>query len=77
MGEKNAALALQEKFRLLAMDKQKTTGAMKEITDALGLPAAHTIEAFDHSHIQGADPVSAMVIFVDGEPEKSYTGSIS
>lgn len=70
MGEKNAALALQEKFRLLAMDKQKTTGAMKEITDALGLPAAHTIEAFDHSHIQGADPVSAMVVFVDGEPEK-------
>ena len=70
MAEKNAALALQEKFRLLAMDKQKTTGAMKEITDALGLPAAHTIEAFDHSHIQGADPVSAMVVFVDGEPEK-------
>ena len=59
MGEKNAALALQEKFRLLAMDKQKTTGAMKEITDALGLPAAHTIEAFDHSHIQGAGPASA------------------
>lgn len=70
MAAENAKLVLNEKFRLLEMDRQKTTGAMKEITDALGLPAAHKIEAFDHSHIQGADPVSAMVVFIDGEPVK-------
>lgn len=70
MAAENARLTLNEKFRLLEMDKRKTTGAMKEITDALGLPAGHKIEAFDHSHIQGADPVSAMVVFVDGEPAK-------
>lgn len=70
MAKENAQLSLNEKFRLLEMDKSKTTGAMKEITDALGLPTGHKIEAFDHSHIQGADPVSAMVVFVDGEPAK-------
>lgn len=70
MAAENARLTLDEKFRLLEMDKGKTTGAMKEITDALGLPTGHKIEAFDHSHIQGADPVSAMVVFVDGEPAK-------
>lgn len=70
MAKENAQLSLDEKFRLLEMNKSKTTGAMKEITDALGLPAGHKIEAFDHSHIQGADPVSAMVVFVDGEPAK-------
>lgn len=70
MAKENAELSLNEKFRLLEMDKSKTTGAMKEITDALGLPTGHKIEAFDHSHIQGADPVSAMVVFVDGEPAK-------
>lgn len=70
MAAENARLTLDEKFRLLEMDQSKTTGAMKEITDALGLPPAHKIEAFDHSHIQGADPVSAMVVFVDGEPAK-------
>lgn len=70
MAAENARLTLDEKFRLLEMDKGKTTGAMKEITDALGLPVVHKIEAFDHSHIQGADPVSAMVVFVDGEPAK-------
>ena len=70
MAAENARLTLDEKFRLLEMDMGKTTGAMKEITDALGLPVGHKIEAFDHSHIQGADPVSAMVVFVDGEPAK-------
>ncbi|WP_295730033.1 excinuclease ABC subunit UvrC [uncultured Limosilactobacillus sp.] len=70
MAKENAQLSLNEKFRLLELDKSKTTGAMKEITDVLGLPTGHKIEAFDHSHIQGADPVSAMVVFVDGEPAK-------
>ena len=43
---------------------------MKEITAALGIAPGHKIEAFDHSHIQGADLVSAMVVFVDGQPNK-------
>ena len=70
MAYENAQLQLNEKFRLLEMDQAKTSGAMKEITDALGLSECHKIEAFDHSHIQGADPVSAMVVFIDGEPIK-------
>lgn len=71
MAGKNARLVLEEKFRLLELDEQKTTGAMKEITDALGIRPGHKIEAFDHSHIQGADLVSAMVVFVDGQPNKN------
>lgn len=31
----------------------------------------HVVSAFDHVHIQGADPVSAMVQFVDGQPAKN------
>jgi excinuclease ABC subunit C len=30
----------------------------------------HRIEAFDNSNIHGTDPVSAMVVFIDGKPEK-------
>ncbi|MBO2721033.1 excinuclease ABC subunit UvrC [Lactiplantibacillus plantarum] len=70
MAQKNARIVLEEKFRLLELDERKTTGAMQEITDALGIPAGHKIEAFDHSHIQGADLVSAMVVFTDGQPNK-------
>ena len=71
LASQNAQLVLEEKFRLLELDDRKTTGAMKEITDALGLQVGHRIEAFDHSHTQGSDLVSAMVCFVDGQPEKN------
>lgn len=71
MAYKNAKLVLEEKFRLLELDNRKTTGAMNEIMDALKLSHGHRIEAFDHSHIQGQDPVSAMVCFIDGQPDKN------
>ncbi|KRM94029.1 UvrABC system protein C [Lentilactobacillus senioris DSM 24302 = JCM 17472] len=71
MAQKNAQLVLEEKFRLLELDERKTTGAMKELTDAMGIAPGSKIEAFDHSHIQGADLVSAMVVFIDGQPNKN------
>ncbi|GEP19565.1 excinuclease ABC subunit UvrC [Pediococcus argentinicus] len=70
LAEENAQITLEEKFRLMELDEGKTVGAMKEVTDALGLPVGHRIEAFDHSHIQGEDLVSAMVVFTDGKPDK-------
>ncbi|WDF81617.1 excinuclease ABC subunit UvrC [Lacticaseibacillus pabuli] len=71
LARKNSQISLEEKFRLLELDNRKTVDAQAEIMDALHLPHdGHVIEAFDHSHIQGADPVSAMVQFVDGRPEK-------
>lgn len=71
MAEKNAKLVLDEKFRLMELDNIKTVGAMDELCVALSIPKGRTIEAFDHSHIQGADLVSAMVQFVDGKPDKN------
>ncbi|WP_242865483.1 helix-hairpin-helix domain-containing protein, partial [Weissella sp. DD23] len=62
---------LDEKFRLMEMNESKTSGAMQEIADALGIPEIHRIEAFDHSHTQGAEMVSAMVVFEDGVPNKN------
>ena len=71
MAYDNAKLKLDEKFRLLELGNRKTRGAQKEIFDALNLPYGHRIESFDHSHIQGTDPVSALVVFTDGEPDKN------
>jgi excinuclease ABC subunit C len=71
LAQKNARLILEEKFRLLELDNRKTIGAVNEILHALGLKNGHRIEAFDHSHLQGTDLVSAMVCFVDGRPQKS------
>ncbi|WP_099974706.1 MULTISPECIES: excinuclease ABC subunit UvrC [Lactobacillaceae] len=71
MAGENAKLVLQEKFRLMELDNRQTFGAQEQIFDALGLPYGHIIESFDHSHIQGTNPVSAMIVFKDGRPEKS------
>lgn len=71
LAEKNAKLVLEEKFQLMEMNNSKTSGAMQEIADALGIPELHRIETFDHSHIQGAEMVSAMVVFEDGLPNKN------
>ncbi|GEK88508.1 Excinuclease ABC subunit C [Alkalibacterium putridalgicola] len=68
---KNSEISLKQKFRLIEMKEQKTTGAIEELSDVLGLPYIERIEAFDHSNIQGTNPVSAMVSFKDGVPDKN------
>lgn len=68
---KNSELALKEKFRLIEMNQRKTTGAIQELSEAMGLPYIERIESFDHSNIQGTNPVSAMISFKDGKPDKN------
>lgn len=71
MANKNAAIAIQEKFALIERDEKRTVGAVDQLGQALDMPAPHRIETFDNSNIQGADPVSAMVVFEDGRAKKS------
>lgn len=71
MAGKNARIALKQKFHLIEMEQIKTKGASEELSKALNLPYIERIEAFDHSNIQGTSPVSAMVTFVNGKPEKN------
>lgn len=71
MAGKNSRLALKQKFHLIEMEQLKTTGASEELAEALNLPQVKRIEAFDHSNIQGTSPVSAMVSFYEGKPDKN------
>jgi excinuclease ABC subunit C len=70
MAVDNANVALQEKFSLMERDEEKTIKAVENLGDWLGRGSVHRIEAFDNSNIQGSDPVSAMVVFIDGKPER-------
>lgn len=70
MAQKNAKIAHEQRFRLLEMNDKKTRGAVEELAAALKLPYLGTIESFDHSNIQGTDPVSGMVVYEDGKPNK-------
>lgn len=70
MAEKNASVELFEKFKLREKKEQKSIGAIEELGEALEIPTPHRIEIFDNSNIQGADPVSAMVVYQEGLPAK-------
>ncbi|MFC4771817.1 excinuclease ABC subunit UvrC [Enterococcus hermanniensis] len=67
---KNAQVALNEKFDLIGRSEARTIGAVEKLGDAMNIPAPIRIEAFDNSNIMGTDPVSAMVVFIDGKPAK-------
>jgi excinuclease ABC subunit C len=70
LAEKNASIALKEKFSLIEKDEDRTIKAVENLGNALGIYTPHRIETFDNSNIQGTSPVSAMVVFIDGKPEK-------
>ncbi|RUT29121.1 excinuclease ABC subunit UvrC [Paenibacillus zeisoli] len=70
MGVENARVALNEKFRLIERNEERTSKASESLGNWIGLSSLRRIEAFDNSNIQGANPVSAMVVFTDGKPDK-------
>ncbi|REJ23456.1 MAG: excinuclease ABC subunit C [Bacillaceae bacterium] len=66
----NAKISLKEKFSLIERDEERTIKAIENLGKQLNIPTPHRIEAFDNSNIQGADAVSAMVVFIDGKPAR-------
>ena len=70
--QKNAEQNL--KAFLAHQEVQETAQArsLTELADALELPEPpHRIECYDISNIQGTNPVSSMVVFVEGRAKKS------
>ncbi|MBE7120789.1 excinuclease ABC subunit C [Bacillus cereus] len=70
LANKNAKIALEEKFHLIERDEERTIKAVDNLGKQLGIETPYRIEAFDNSNIQGANPVSAMIAFIDGKPAK-------
>ena len=71
LANKNAAVSLSEKFSLIEKKEERTYGAVKKLGDAMNIPLPSRIEAFDNSNTMGVDPVSAMVVFLDGQPARN------
>jgi len=70
MANENAKIALDEKFKLMERDENRTTKAVEQLGETLLIPTPRRIEAFDNSNIQGTDAVAAMIVFTDGVPNK-------
>ncbi|MDN6639311.1 MAG: excinuclease ABC subunit UvrC, partial [Tetragenococcus sp.] len=70
LANKNARVSLKEKFDLIEKAQERTVGAVEKLGQALNVPTPVRIEAFDNSNTMGTNPVSAMVVFIDGKPSK-------
>jgi excinuclease ABC subunit C len=51
--------------------ENKTIGALSELESLLNISSIKRIDAFDNSNISGQNLVSAMVVFVNGLPDKN------
>ncbi|HFN1474865.1 TPA: excinuclease ABC subunit UvrC [Enterococcus faecium] len=70
LASKNASVALNERFDLIARKQEQTIGAVERLGNAMNIPTPIRIESFDNSNIMGTNPVAAMVVFIDGKPAR-------
>ncbi len=69
--QKNARDAITKHSMNKQVRFRRTTGAMRELQEVLGLPTLPLrIEGYDISNTQGDQSVAAMVVFENGEPAK-------
>ena len=69
LGEKNAKLAFEQRFRVLQPDMKRVLEELQETLELPRFPAR--IESFDVSHIQGAENVAGMVVCDNGKMNRS------
>ncbi|QQD85278.1 excinuclease ABC subunit UvrC [Jeotgalicoccus sp. ATCC 8456] len=70
LASKNANIAIGNKFEMIKRDEARTIHAIDTLGELMNIETPRRIEAFDNSNIQGVDPVSVMVSFIDGKPSK-------
>lgn len=70
MAYKNAKIVLDERFELIVRDERRTFDANETLGKLIGIPNLKRIETFDNAHLFGTYTVSAMVVFINGKPDK-------
>lgn len=72
LANENAREALDMMRVKWLADANKTEQALEQLREELSLPTIpRRIECYDNSNIQGSNPVSSMVVFIDGKPATS------
>jgi excinuclease ABC subunit C len=72
MAYRNCLDVLEKDASLQKRAWERGEGALTQLSAILGLVRVPSrLECFDNSHIQGRDTVSSMVVFTDGQPDKS------
>ncbi len=68
---RNAALILGQDKERIRREQERTTGAMAQIAELVGLGEIHRVEAYDISNISGFETVGSMIVFEEGKARRS------
>jgi excinuclease ABC subunit C len=71
LAKKNAELVMNQDIEKIKREEARTTGALRELANHLGLPLVERIESFDISNTAGFESVGSMVVFEKGKPKKA------
>ncbi|HIZ45213.1 MAG TPA: excinuclease ABC subunit UvrC [Firmicutes bacterium] len=71
MAAKNASIILTQDREKIKREEQRTTGAVKELEELLGISGIVRMEAFDISNISGFQSVGSMVVYEHGRPKRA------
>jgi len=71
LAQRNAELILSQNREKLRRDAEKTTGAIGEIGNWLGMKPPERIESYDISNTSGYQSVGSMVVYEQGRPKRS------
>ena len=71
LASENARLILERDRERIRRDKARTTGAVNEIENLLGLGGLKRMEAYDISNTSGFANVGSMIVYEDGKPKRS------
>ena len=71
LAQKNAAMVLAKDKERLIREAGRTTGAVRDLEQIIGIAGIHRMEAFDISNTNGFASVGSMVVYEDGKPKRS------
>lgn len=72
LARKNAAMVLVQDSEKIKREEMKTTGAVKEIKELMGLTGnIERIESYDISNTNGYESVGSMVVYENGKPKRN------
>ena len=71
LAQKNAAMVLAKDKERLIREAGRTTGAVRELEQSIGIAGIHRMEAFDISITNGFASVGSMVVYEAGKPKRS------
>lgn len=71
LAAKNARTLLEQNKEKYRREQRRTTGAVHEIEELIGIEGIHRMESYDISNTNGYESVASMIVYEDGKPKRN------